>query len=171
MKIGSIFLTLVVIGLGTAYFMNDSKQSSNPLRAPEFSLLDAQGHEYVSTRDGAGKPLVVHFWASWGPPCTEEFPDLVELTKNPVLPNLQFILISHDSEWKDAQSLLSKNAAFGPNVHVLLDSSTRTAERFGTFQIPETYLVSAKGEIVAKWVGGQKWNTEAVRSALAQALK
>ena len=26
-----------------------------------------------------GRPLLINFWATWCPPCTEEFPDLVKL--------------------------------------------------------------------------------------------
>jgi len=27
----------------------------------------------------AGRPLLINFWATWCPPCTEEFPDLVQM--------------------------------------------------------------------------------------------
>jgi len=171
MKKWVVFLTLVVIILGTWTFFKKGKGTPDPLKAPSFILKDAQGHDFNSSKEAAGKPMLVHFWASWCPPCLEEFPELLQMTQKPARADLQFVLISHDSKWQDAQELLAKSGAVGPAVHVLLDSSTQVAERFGTFQIPETYLISASGQVVAKWVGPQKWTSEAMRSTILQALQ
>ncbi len=168
MKRVILLLTAIVVALGTWALWHGLKKPENPLQVPAFTLKDAQGREF-SSKDAAGKPTLVHFWASWCPPCLEEFPDLLKRVRTPVPADLQFVLISHDSKWEDAQSLLPKEP-LPASVHALLDSSTQVAERFGTFQIPETYLISADGRIVAKWVGPQKWSSDAMAAMILKAL-
>jgi thiol-disulfide isomerase/thioredoxin len=45
---------------------------------PDFTLQDRDGHA-VSLRDYAGRPVLVHFFATWCEPCREELPALNRL--------------------------------------------------------------------------------------------
>lgn len=45
--------------------------------AIKVTQIDIEGLKKVLKPDG--RPLLVNFWATWCPPCTEEFPDLVKL--------------------------------------------------------------------------------------------
>src|SRR5574337_650162 len=47
-------------------------------RAPEFRL-QAQDGRLVSLSEFRGKVVMVHFWATWCPPCVEEIPTLDKL--------------------------------------------------------------------------------------------
>jgi thiol-disulfide isomerase/thioredoxin len=42
-----------------------------------------------------GRPLLINFWATWCPPCTEEFPDLVKLDQE-YRGRVDFITVSLD---------------------------------------------------------------------------
>ncbi|MEO7539643.1 MAG: TlpA disulfide reductase family protein [Pyrinomonadaceae bacterium] len=44
---------------------------------PKITQIDVAGLRKVIKP--AGKPLLINFWATWCPPCREEFPDLVKL--------------------------------------------------------------------------------------------
>ena len=157
----------VILGFGViagyAFFRYStqevSESGSQPaLRAaPQFYLPDAQGSLH-SLWDFKGKWVVIHFWATWCPPCLVEISDWIELRKSlsqdaPI----QFIAISLDARWEDAHRVLPSDR----NIHgltSLLDLSAKTPELFGTFNFPETYLLNPDLKIVTKWVGPQKWN-------------
>jgi thiol-disulfide isomerase/thioredoxin len=44
---------------------------------PKVSQINVDGLRKLLKPNG--KPLLINFWATWCPPCTEEFPDLVRL--------------------------------------------------------------------------------------------
>ena len=46
---------------------------------PKVTKIDIAGLKPLIKPDG--KPLLINFWATWCPPCREEFPDLVKLDK------------------------------------------------------------------------------------------
>ena len=55
--------------------------------------IDVEGLRKVLKPNG--RPLVINFWATWCPPCTEEFPDLVKLD-NEFRGKVDFITVSLD---------------------------------------------------------------------------
>lgn len=170
------FLWGAVIFVGLAGLIFAIFQSSIPesrLRAaPSWTLLDTTGNKH-QLEDFQNKPVVLHFWASWCPPCLGEIPHWLELSQSYKDQPVAFVAISIDSNWKDALKVLpEKNLP--SNVLSLLDETGKSAENYGSFQFPETYLLNSKHEILMKWVGPQNWKSPAVdrwiRTALSQEL-
>src|ERR1700730_9827074 len=54
--------------------------AKEPQPAPPFLLRDLDGN-VVSTAAWQGTVVLVNFWATWCPPCREEIPILIELSK------------------------------------------------------------------------------------------
>lgn len=155
--LGIILLTL--IGGSLFMLLNTEKVFKG---APEIRLNNSQG-KVIQSHHFQGKFKLVHFWASWCPPCVEELPELISLSKKLKEQPIQFILISTDTEWSEALKLARDGEGLN-NVSILLDPSSKTAESFGTYQLPETYLLDGTGGVRMKWVGTQKWNSpEAVQ--------
>jgi thiol-disulfide isomerase/thioredoxin len=105
----------------------------------------------VSTKQLAGKPAIVHFWASWCGPCTKEAPELAGLSAKL---HGRARLIGVD--WSDSPS---GGAAFVANHHWtfpnLEDHAGRTGVPWGVTGLPTTFLLDAHGRIVKRLTGPQ----------------
>jgi cytochrome c biogenesis protein CcmG, thiol:disulfide interchange protein DsbE len=156
---------LILGGLGGWYFTKP-RPAEKRLVAPEFTLPDPDGKQ-IKLAGLLGKPLVVHFWASWCPPCTDELPELMATAAKVSALGIQFVLVSNDSDWSKAMKTISKGKR-SDSVTLLLDTDGKVAERFGTFQLPETYLLGKDGRILMKWVGPQPWTSEEMAKGLAE---
>lgn len=105
--------------------------------------------------------LLVNFWATWCPPCVEEFPSLEFLhrqllqtsgsKKTPLI-----VTISVDDRAEDINRFY-KTLDFEPSMIVLHDVDGDMARGVGTVKFPETYWVDAQGKNLYKWVGPQAW--------------
>jgi thiol-disulfide isomerase/thioredoxin len=109
---------------------------------------------------------LVHFWATWCPPCIPEIPALQRLARD-FAGHQEFsvlmVAVSDSSE--------KVRAFLGPGADmVLFDPQWDVANRYGTSKLPETYLV-VNGEVVRKFVGTQNWDDPALRSELTARLQ
>ncbi len=129
--------------------------------APDFSLQDRNGVS-VTLSNLRGKYVLVHFWATWCATCTHEMPRFnamaTHLDKNP---NLAILGLSLDDTgrgngWKAVESF-EKTIPIA--FRVLMDSRGKVADQYGTYALPETYLVGPNGAIVRKFVGEQAWDS------------
>jgi thiol-disulfide isomerase/thioredoxin len=132
--------------------------------APGGFLLDATGR--AATLGSRLAPVtLVHFWATWCPPCIEESPALDRLNHD-LAGRREFGLLRvavADSPARVA-TFLGQGAAT-----VLYDPQWDVAHRYGTDQLPETYLV-VHGRIVEKFIGEVNWDDPAVRQKIDSRL-
>lgn len=131
------------------------------------------GPSPVAMKDGAtrdlsapsGKLLVVHFWATWCAPCEEELPGLVAWWREAKAdPRIELVAVSVDEEWATVDGFLAKRDA--TDLPLALDPKKSAASAFGTEKFPETWFLSADGEVLFHQVGPLDWNDPASRSAL-----
>ena len=124
--------------------------------APAFTLPDGSGKQR-SLEDFRGKVVLLHFWASWCPPCLTEMPEVLDMAKAFVDTDLRIVAISLDESWTDSHRILPENV-LPANFISLLDLSREVPDRYGSFQYPETYLLNRDLRVVHKFVGAQEWN-------------
>lgn len=130
---------------------------SVPLRvAPAFELKGPTG-VLSRLRDAAGHRVIVHFWASWCPPCLEELPGIMTFATKAQALGVRLFIVTLDERWPDALALLER-AKPPASVISVMDEGMKTANEYGSFEFPETYLLNSRHEIVTKWVGPQKWD-------------
>ena len=112
--------------------------------APAFTLKDATGKE-VSLSDFAGKPVILHFWASWCPYCKSVQPRLESLaieyaSEDMVLLGINF---REDKGVNPQQVLDSRGLHFKTLVH-----GEGVSRAYGVRGTPSTFFINANGEIV-----------------------
>jgi thiol-disulfide isomerase/thioredoxin len=99
----------------------------------------------------AGRPAIVHFWASWCGPCTKEAPELQRVAGEL---HGRASLIGVD--WSDSRSAAS---AFARRHHwtfpILADDAGRTGASWGITGLPTTFLLDRRGRIVKRMTGPQ----------------
>lgn len=137
--------------------------------APAFELADAAGKSHPLD-EFKGNVVLLHFWASWCPPCVGEIPDFLELGSHFKSRPFKMVALSEDEKWEDAQKLLPAQG-LPPMLTSLLDLKGKVADRYGSYQYPETYLLNSRLQIVTKWVGPQDWKDPRLVQLLEQLIK
>jgi thiol-disulfide isomerase/thioredoxin len=144
-------------------------QLSSQLRLAPLFELPRIGKGKVRLQDLQGQVVIIHFWASWCPPCLDEIPQWVELGTYFKGKRLRLVAISEDQTESEALAVLPTQR-LPDNIFSLLDRQGQTSERYGTFQYPETYLLTPRLEIAMKWVGPQDWSSEVIRKQIESLL-
>jgi cytochrome c biogenesis protein CcmG/thiol:disulfide interchange protein DsbE len=129
--------------------------------APNFTIHDEHG-QTVSLDQYRGKTLVLNFWASWCPPCLEEFPSLMQLEQQ--VPGVVVLAVSFDTDADAYRQYVADNHL--GNMVVGLDLSQKSNLAYGTTRPPETYVIDSKGRIRRKFIGAQDWTSPEIENYL-----
>ena len=120
-------------------------RSSGPV--PAFRLQATDGTT-VSSADFAGRPAVVHFFASWCPPCREGVPVLADTRRRHPDVLMVGVIVRDDAA---AASEAARSA--GVDWPLLLDPDEEAARGFGVDSAPVTFFVSPDGQITGRLIG------------------
>jgi cytochrome c biogenesis protein CcmG, thiol:disulfide interchange protein DsbE len=137
--------------------------------APAFTLSRLEGSGQVSLASYRGKPVVLNFWASWCQPCKSEAAVLERDWASYRNRGVVFLGVDDKDFASDARRFV---AAHGLTFTMLRDGSGDVTGRYGISQVPETYVVSRQGKIVAHLAGpltDSAFKAE-FRTALAKAV-
>ncbi|TCS62551.1 TlpA family protein disulfide reductase [Varunaivibrio sulfuroxidans] len=137
-------------------------------RFPDLALKAPDGRK-VALSALRGKPVVVHFWGSWCPPCQVEFPDLQKfynaLTKDD---SAAFVLvqghepIAKSRRWAQRRGFTmplydSGQKGRGNDTFTLADGTVLNDRRLAGVY-PTTYVLDANGLVVFRLDGpGKEW--------------
>ena len=129
--------------------------------APAFTLQTID-QRTVNLDEQRGKVVLVHFWATWCPPCVEEMPQLDSLYRKLAGPDFDVLAVSVDESMDALNSFIRKK---GVSMPVLVDQERAVASRYGTFKFPETYVLDRQGTVRFKVIGPMDWTMpDAVRA-------
>jgi peroxiredoxin len=122
-------------------------------KAPDFRVTTEHGK--TITRDNfGGKLLVLNFWASWCPPCIQETPSLEEFAREYGPKGVVVLGISNDRNEGQYRKFLER---FHVDFETMRDPENNISASYGTFQLPETYLIDTNGRVVEKVISNQNW--------------
>lgn len=140
-------------------------KGSGTFKEPGGFLFDAEGRPTTLGPKLAPVSLV-HFWATWCPPCRDEIPSLQRLAKDlSTREDFELVMVAVADETQKAKVFLGDWGTMA-----LYDPNWDVAKRYGTDKLPETYLV-VRGEVVKKFVGQTDWDDPDLRELIAGHLK
>lgn len=122
-------------------------------KAPDFSAKNPEGKQ-ISLKESMGKVTIIDFWASWCGPCRGENPNVVALYKEMHAKGLNIIGVSLDKDaakWKEA---IVKDGLVWPQISNLKFWDEPIAKQYNVESIPATFILDAKGVIVARDLRG-----------------
>lgn len=138
-----------------------------PLKSPAFELRGLTG-ETRAKRDYKGRVVLLNFWASWCPPCREEFPSLERLQQ--ALGGRDFTVLAvavADNEAAVGRFLGGRRPAFD----VLLDDDRKTAGDYRAAGVPVTYLLDRQGRMLAGKTGPRDWDGAEMQRLIRAAIR
>jgi len=138
----SLILLCISLIVFSSAFAQDHKHAS-----PNVKLEDINGKK-VQLKNWFGKgPVIISFWATWCMPCQEELAEYQKLYNEYKERGVQMLAISIDDEKSAAKVkpfVKSRNYSFT----ILLDSNSDAAHEFYVHDVPNTFLLDKKGNIV-----------------------
>jgi peroxiredoxin len=121
--------------------------------APNFKVTTDHG-KTITPENFGGKLLVVNFWASWCPPCVSETPSLEQFARTLAPQGVVVVGISQDRKEEAYRRFIQR---YGITFETARDPGADIAASYGTFQIPETYLIDRNGKVLEKVISNQDW--------------
>jgi peroxiredoxin len=113
--------------------------------APAFTLRDAVGNE-VSLADFEGRPLVLHFWATWCPYCKKLQPGLERLSRDYKEAGLALLAVSfREDDGAQPQAVLEQR---GLTFTTLVEGEA-VAAHYKVRGTPTTFFIDRQRNIVA----------------------
>jgi cytochrome c biogenesis protein CcmG, thiol:disulfide interchange protein DsbE len=121
--------------------------------APSFSVVTEHG-KTITRSDFGGKLLVLNFWASWCPPCISELPSLNQFAKEYAGQGVVVLGISNDKNEHLYKNFVTQRQV---GFETARDPEANISTSYGTFQIPETYIIDRNGKVLEKVISDQNW--------------
>jgi len=122
-----------------------SVQAEQAPKAPQWQLTTQSG-EPISLSQYKGKPIVLHFWATWCPYCKRLQPKLVELQQK--FPEAELIGISfNEDEGALPQDVLTERG----HKFITAINGDEVAQLYGIVGTPTTFFIDKDGRAIFKY--------------------
>jgi len=146
--IGLLGLFLALILVFTLRLLSTGSASDQPMlgqKAPVVTLttLDRDTARALQTPAAQNRPVLINFWATWCTPCLAEHPLFMELADAGV----EISGIAYRDNPERIKAFLARHG--DPFTTVYLDPDGEAMLSFGNSGVPETYVVSPDGVILA----------------------
>lgn len=107
-------------------------------------------------------PIVLHFWATWCPPCRDELPGLLAFAGSA---DARVLAVSLDEDWAVIRGLLGPDLP--PSV---MRADVGGAQAFGVERLPVTFVIDADRRIRLRMDGARDWSMPAPAARIRKAL-
>jgi cytochrome c biogenesis protein CcmG/thiol:disulfide interchange protein DsbE len=146
---------LVALALVIVYSVEDHVVGVGD-SAPNFKVKTESG-AVMSPKDFGGKLLVLNFWASWCTPCVQEIPSLNQFQKMFASQGVVVLGVNVDSKDELYRNMLQR---FRVTFQTVRDPEENINYRYGTYKVPESYIIDRNGKVLQKYAGLPEVNGE-----------
>ncbi len=162
-KIFFLFCTLMMAG---SVFAQNAKMPEN------ITLKNLNGESVQSSViQNDGKPVIISFWATWCKPCNRELNNIKDVYEEwQEETGVKLIAISID----DARSASRVKPHVDGNdwpYEVYIDQNSDLKRAMGVVNVPHTFILNGKGEIVWQHTGYQDGGEEEVIDKVKELLQ
>ena len=144
-----IVLAIVYTFLSFHFFAQDATETHKELKQlPSVQLKDMNGKSVNTSDLGFDGPVVISFWATWCSPCKRELNTIHELyTDWQEETGVNLVAVSIDDQ-KTMNSVPVYVNGKGWEYLVLIDPNGDFKRAMGVNNVPHTFLMDSKGNIV-----------------------
>jgi thiol-disulfide isomerase/thioredoxin len=166
-----VALVVVQAALVVGYWLVErersaSRDSDSELGVADPSRVDGRVHRLTLTTHAGERfewtaperPTLLHFWATWCPPCRSELPGLLAL---PEQHGVDVVAVALDPQWGEVDRFFEGRAPAG----VFLGDTHEIEADFGVHTLPVTLLVQPGGRIQLRFDGARDWTDARFTSA------
>ena len=133
---------------------------------PELAIRTLEGD---SVRIAAGEPItLLHVWATWCGPCRQEFPEIEAIQREFGPRGLRIVAVSVDDGDDDLVRAFARE--WGATFDIGRDPGGAIRRLYQSQRVPESYLISGDGRLLARQVGALPRGAAALRGAIEEAL-
>lgn len=164
----SILKILAALSLTLALAFTSANVFSKELKdAPQWQLTKQNGEE-ISLAHYQGKPVILHFWATWCSYCKRLQPKLVELQEKYKDSGVELVSISfEEDDGVDPQAEITERGY----DFVTAIKGEKVAELYGVNGTPTTFFINREGKIIYKSTSSRKKHHKKLEKAMVAITK
>ena len=136
--------------------------------APDLELPSLGATSKTRLSSFRGKPVLLVMFMSSCHLCDEEMPEIERLHRRMLPRGLMVIGVSADTERAALERFVQRHQMTFPVLEDPAGPALRQA--YGSWRLPEAYLIDASGKVAAVWLGSVRWSGRDVRDAITPLL-